>query len=123
MAAVGHTASEGNVYLLKHAGFAGRIGIARADITPPAGIFCRNWGAAKNETAVGVHRPLTLTALTLQDAHESPPLVLVDADLGWWGTLTFQRNFRKRVLDALNLASEQYLFGCTHTHSTPPLIQ
>lgn len=32
------------------------------DITPPAGIYHRMWGAAKHERATGVHRPLRATA-------------------------------------------------------------
>ena len=62
--------------------FAGKIGIARRDITPPVGIFSRNWGAAKGDVATGVHRPLTLTALTLQST-SGGPLVIIDTDLGW----------------------------------------
>jgi hypothetical protein len=44
------------------------------------GIYSRNWGAAKHDAADGVHRPLTLTALTLQINAQSKPLVLIDAD-------------------------------------------
>lgn len=105
----------------RHPGFAGQIGVAREDITPPVGIFSRTWGAAKNNTAAGIHRPLTMTVLTLQDDPESPPLVLIDTDLGWWGSLSFERKFRKRVLDELKLAPQQYMFSCTQTHSVPPL--
>src|SRR5262245_33251473 len=35
--------------------------LAWADITPPAGIYHRMWGAAKHERATGVHRPLRAT--------------------------------------------------------------
>ena len=61
--------------------FAGRIGVARSDITPPAGIYCRNWGAATHDVAEGIHRPLTLTALAIlsTDAKDDP-LVLIDAE-------------------------------------------
>ncbi len=57
------------------------MGVARQDITPPVGIFARNWGAAKHDVAEGVHRPLTLIALTLQDDARKKPLVLIDTDL------------------------------------------
>jgi hypothetical protein len=66
-----------------HPGFAGAVGVARRDITPPPGIFFRCWGPATLDVPRGVHRPLTLTALALIDEGE-PPLVLVAADLGWW---------------------------------------
>ena len=40
-----------------------RVGIARADVTPPVGIYHRMWGAATHDRATGVHRPLLATAL------------------------------------------------------------
>jgi hypothetical protein len=51
--------------------FCGQIGIAREDITPPVGIYAKNWGAATHDVAEGIHRPLTATVLTLQ-ADERP---------------------------------------------------
>ena len=35
-----------------------RLGYARADVTPPVGIYHRMWGAARHDRASGVHRPL-----------------------------------------------------------------
>ena len=35
-----------------------QFGLARADITPPVGIYHRMWGAARHDRATGVHRPL-----------------------------------------------------------------
>ena len=43
-----------------------RCGLARAEITPPVGIYHRMWGAATHERAQGVHRPLTATAVAFQ---------------------------------------------------------
>lgn len=105
----------------RHASFTGLIGVARADITPPVGIFCRNWAAAKHDVAEGVHRPLTLTALTLQAKAQDKPLVLVDTDLGWWRSVTTERAFRRRVLDECGLEESRFLFALSHTHSAPPL--
>ncbi len=105
------------------AAFAGRIGVARRDITPPVGIYARNWGAAKHDAATGIHRPLTLTALTLQTDANSPPLVLVDTDLGWWRSLETERAFSQRVLQALGLDASRFLFCLSHTHSAPPLAE
>ncbi|OWK34481.1 hypothetical protein [Fimbriiglobus ruber] len=54
-----------------------RVGFARADITPPVGIYHRMWGAALHDRATGVHRPLTATALWLEsDDHVGRQLVL-----------------------------------------------
>ncbi|MEX2176144.1 MAG: hypothetical protein WD872_17410 [Pirellulaceae bacterium] len=44
-----------------------RAGASRGDITPPVGIYHRMWGAALHDRATGVHRPLTATALWLED--------------------------------------------------------
>lgn len=108
---------------MPHSSFSGNVGLARTDITPPVGIFCRNWGAAMHDTAQGVHRPLSLTALAIREAGGGGPLVLLDADLGWWANLAFERAFRGRVAAALGLPEERLLCCVTHTHSAPPLCE
>jgi hypothetical protein len=97
----------------------GIIGIARADITPPAGIFARNWGAAKHDVAAGVHMPLTLTCVTFQADKNTQPLVLFSADLGWWKSAADERNLRHGILKALSLPEERLMFCLTHTHAGP----
>ncbi len=68
--------------------FSGRIGIARVEITPPVGIYARNWGAAAHDVADSIHRPLFLTAISLSmGSGDEQPLVLIDADLGFWTAL------------------------------------
>lgn len=108
---------------MPHTAFSGAVGLARTDITPPIGIFCRNWGAAVHDTAQGVHRPLFLTALAIREAGGGEPLVLLDTDLGWWANLAFEREFRGRVCNALGLPEERLLTCVTHTHSAPPLCE
>jgi hypothetical protein len=103
--------------------FSGLVGLSRADITPPAGIYFRNWGAAKHDIARGIHRPLFVTALAIRESAAAPPLVLLDADLGWWNSMRHERGFRRRVREALGLAEERLLICLTHTHSGPPLCQ
>ncbi len=39
------------------------FGIAHGEITPPAEIYCRMWGAATHDRATGVHRPLRATVI------------------------------------------------------------
>lgn len=106
-----------------HDSFQGWIGIARTDITPPIGVYARNWGAAKHDLAESIHRPLTLTALTLSSSKDGPDQVFVDADLGWWKSLSTAQNFLKRLHDALSLNSANLIFAITHTHSGPPLME
>src|SRR6476469_6102202 len=59
-----------------------RFGMARADITPPVGIYHRMWGAARHDRATGVHRTLTAAVLALAplDGGE-PPFIRVQLDL------------------------------------------
>ncbi len=107
----------------RHSSFRGRIGIAREDITPPVGIYSRNWGAATHETAESIHRSLSLTALTIATAAGGDPLVLIDADLGWWREMNSFRRFQKRLLDEVKLESSHLIFALSHTHASPPLME
>jgi hypothetical protein len=72
----------------RHASFHGRMGIARADITPPIGIFARNWGAAKHDVASSIHRPL-------------PPAELYDEDIYTVWQTPFERGGYERLLETM----------------------
>jgi hypothetical protein len=102
-------------------GFRGLIGAARQDITPPLGIFARNWAAAKHDVAVGIHRPLTLTCLTFQSSPDAEPLVLIAVDLGWWRSLEDEWNIRGHLLETLNLDVSRLMICLSHTHAGPRL--
>jgi len=104
-------------------GFSGHIGVAREDITPPVGIYARNWGAAQHDVATGIHRPLTLTALTLQQTPDGDPLVLIAADLGWWRTLEDEWFVRSGVLEAFSLAPARVMMNLSHTHAGPSICR
>ncbi len=113
---------HGNPPPFRHDSFHGRIGIARTDITPPVGIYARNWGAAKHDVAQSIHRPLTLTAMAPAPLACGPWQVLIDTDLGWWKTLRTFHVFQAHLLDALSLEPANLLFALSHTHSAPPLM-
>jgi len=105
--------------LVEHApGFAGSIGVARRDITPPPGIFIRVWGPATEDVSTGTHRPLTLTALALVPDGQAP-LVLLAADLGWWQDPADEWHVRGAVLDRLGLDPGRVLLSLSHTHAGP----
>jgi hypothetical protein len=106
----------------RHPSFRGRIGIARADITPPVGIYARNWGAANHDVARAIHRPLTLTAMTLTGADGGRSLIFVDTDLGWWKSLQTFRDFQCRLHQSLEVDPANFIFALSHTHSGPPLM-
>lgn len=101
--------------------FRGRIGVATVDITPPVGIYARNWGAAKHDVADWIHRKLTLNALVLCETDSQQPVVFLDADLGWWRSLPTFYRFQSRLLEKLKLDETSLIFGVTHTHASPPL--
>lgn len=101
--------------------FRGRIGVATVDITPPVGIYARNWGAAKHDVADWIHRKLTLNALVLCETDSQQPAVFLDGDLGWWRSLPTFRRFQSRLLETLKLDEASLIFGVTHTHASPPL--
>lgn len=96
-----------------------RAGAARRDITPPVGIYARNWGAARHDVAEGVHRPLYATALAMQPVGGGEPLVLVSLDTGWWQRPEDEWHIRGAVLDALRLDPARLMIACTHTHAGP----
>ena len=98
--------------------FRGFIGVATRDITPPVGIYARNWGAAKHEVATGVHRPLTLRVLTLQNEKNGKPLVLVVLDLSWWKTREDEWFLRGALLEELKVDESRVLMSLTHTHAS-----
>ncbi len=102
-----------------HPGFEGLVGLARADITPPVGIFARNWGAAEHDVAEGIHRPLTATALSLRSSEGGNPALLLSLDLGWWRRPEDEWEIRSAVLDALGLDAARVLIALTHTHAGP----
>ena len=45
-----------------------RIGHAQVDVTPPVGIYHRMWGAARHDSATGVHRPLLADVIVVEPA-------------------------------------------------------
>lgn len=107
--------------VFKQSSFEGLIGIAQEDITPPIGIYSRNWGASKYDVAEGIHRPLTLTCITFQSVKHKKPLVLISADLGWWRNYAEELSFRNKLLTSLNIEPEQLMFCLSHTHAGPVL--
>jgi len=99
--------------------FSGRIGFAQVDITPPVGIYARNWGAAKHDIAEGIHRPLHARALVLQSNDSDNFLVLASLDLGWWKTREDEWYVRGALLEKFGLDEANLLVSLTHTHAGP----
>lgn len=105
----------------KHSSFFGLIGVAQEDITPPIGIYARNWGAAEHDAADGIHRPLMLTCFIFQTSKAEKPLVLIAADLCVWRDAEDEKAFRGEILSALSVEPAQLMFCLSHTHAAPSI--
>ena len=107
---------------IKPATFLGRMGLARADITPPAGIYSRAWGAAAHDIADGVHLPLTTTALALLP-DDGPTRMIVGLDAAWIGGQDDWHDFLEAIAHAAGIPGQinNILLSVSHTHAAPPL--
>src|SRR5262245_13687311 len=97
-----------------------RFALAWADITPPAGIYHRMWGAAKHERATGVHRPLRATLAVLEAAETAPPSpekrqILLALDHCVLGAVEHEQLIT-RVAQASGQPKETILVVFSHTH-------
>jgi hypothetical protein len=95
-----------------------RAGITRRDITPPAGIYHRMWGAAKHERATGVHRPLLATVLWLEPeaGGKSEAIVVATLDHCLFDEADIAR-MRAAIVAAAGVAIDQVLIAVSHTHA------
>jgi hypothetical protein len=95
--------------------------VARCDITPPVGIYHRMWGAATQDRASGVHRPLSATALAFQAA-DGPPApereqVVIAADLCLLGAREMEA-LAERICRETGLVREQLTVAFSHSHAS-----
>ena len=96
------------------------FGVARADITPPVGIYHRMWGAATHDRSEGVHRPLTATAMyfeALAEQHvESKRQVLLAVDHCLLGPVEVKAMLAAAARSA-SLPLEAVSVTFSHTHA------
>ena len=92
------------------------LGFARIDITPPAGIYHRSWGAAKHDASTGVHRELTASALVFTGAGSEEEHALVALELGWLQAGDLQR-LSDTVSAGTGLPAERVVITFSHTHA------
>lgn len=97
------------------------IGISRREITPPAGIYGRMWGASNHDISEGTHKPLYVTALSLQSNPTDMPALLITVDAGSIGDLSGQEAhwIRKEATSALGIDDSHLMLACSHTHASP----
>lgn len=94
-----------------------RAAFARADITPPPGIYHRMWGAALHEQATGVHRPLTATALLLEAEGGTDRLLVIGIDHCVLEAAEADR-MRERAATATGIGAGNVHIALSHTHGS-----
>jgi len=91
------------------------LGFARTDITPPVGIYHRNWGAAQHDASEGIHRPLTASALAFAGA-DSQERLLISLELGWLHADVLDR-LTGTVSAESGLPADSIVITLSHTHA------
>ncbi len=93
-----------------------RLGIARADITPPTGIYHPMWGAARHHRATGVHRPLYADLLLFAPLQGGDMWAQVQLDMVGLSRKSHTQ-FLQAVADALAIDPSHVIISYSHTHS------
>lgn len=103
---------------ISNSSFTGSIGCASIDMTPPLGIYSRNWGSAKHNNADGVHRPLCAYVCVIGDNMTSLRVV-VTLDLVTWCSREDEFGIREPILKEFGLREDQLMMHISHNHSAP----
>lgn len=93
-----------------------RFALAWSDITPPANIYHRMWGAAKHERATGVHRPLRATVAVFAPLNGDERQVVLALDHCVMGA-TEHANLVAQAAKISGVAKEEILVVFSHTHA------
>ncbi len=114
--------AESSVPKLRQPEFRGRIGVARGDMTPPAGMYSRAWGSSSHDIAEGVHQPLLATAVVFHDERTATELVLLAIDvMVLWDQEA--KLIRTAILEHTGLQPHQLIVHPSHTHGMPLLLR
>ncbi|MCB0062384.1 MAG: neutral/alkaline non-lysosomal ceramidase N-terminal domain-containing protein, partial [Caldilineaceae bacterium] len=94
-----------------------RFGLARADITPPVGIYHPMWGAARHHRATGIHRPLTAEAMAFAPLdREGTTLLRIQLDhIGM--TASHHRALLAHITAATGVTAENIVTTFSHSHA------
>jgi hypothetical protein len=92
-----------------------RFALRWCDITPPADIYHRMWGAAKHERATGVHRPLRATVTVFAPMEGSERQILLALDHCVMGA-TEHANLVAQAAEIGGVTKQEILVVFSHTH-------
>ncbi len=92
-----------------------RFALAWCDITPPADIYHRMWGAAKHERATGVHRPLRATVAVFAPMTGDERQILLAIDHCVMGAAEHAQ-LVAQAAEIGGVAKEEILVVFSHTH-------
>lgn len=108
-------------YSFKNKNFKGYVGVAQIDITPPVGIYARNWGAAKHDISTGNDLGLRAVCTTFKAHPNDTPLVLISVDLCVWRAAKVKDDILRTIRQTYTLEESQLVLCFTHTHAAPVL--
>ncbi len=99
-----------------------KVGYAASDITPAPGLTLSGFAARRNEPSVGVHDPISVRVLAVEQREQK--VLLLSFDL-----LAIGEPLAREMEGALDAAvgarfpSPTRILSCTHTHSAPATIR
>ena len=99
--------------------FSGHIGIARADINPPGGMFARTWGCATHDIADGLHAPLYATCMAVAPARGDRTVYLLTVDLMVWLSRSDEEGIRVPLETEFGTAPGELILHVSHSHGAP----
>lgn len=94
-----------------------QFSLAQDDITPPVGIYHRMWGAATQDQATGIHRPLTASVMcfrSLRGPQAEHIVIALDHVLLWANEM---QTLLEQLANDSGLSQEQLTVTFSHTHA------
>jgi hypothetical protein len=95
------------------------VGVAVAEINPPAGMYSRTWGYSEHDVADGIHRPLRASCLTISSLSGEVKLYLLALDLMVWLSREDEEGIRVPLEKEFHLAPGTLITHLSHSHSAP----
>lgn len=112
-----------NNLIYKDNSFQGFVGVAELDVTPPVGVYARNWGAAEHDESFGNHNFLMISCVTISQSDDGEPLVLISLDACVWRSYELKERILDNILREFSLPKQNLAFCLTHTHAGPILSE